>query len=141
MTNREIDKNWDACIDMATEYGYEGYSYNETNLGIGSTFFKTDRFVPIINLCVYPEVKKGKDVLVPASMSIHVKDRNGNDILTGVCCAVHTLEDCEDFKNRFADMCRYVFDKYSQYSKTNRLDFVYNELSEERINWNEEKGA
>lgn len=62
-------------------------------------------------------------------------DRNGNDILHGPTCAVYILDDCKDFESKLEKMCTYVFDKYSKYSRENRLDFKFNNLKEERIEW------
>ena len=137
MTTKQIDKLWNRFHKIAEGYGYDCYPHNDRNMGIGTTCCQSDRFVPIINLSIQPELKykHKKEVAIPMSMTLFVKDRNGNTVIDGPYCAVYSLNDCPDFNEKFEDMCTYVFDKYSAYSRENRLDFAFNELTEERKEW------
>ena len=136
MKNKTLEKHWRYVADVANQYGYECWNHNDSLQGIGATIYKEDKFVPIINLNIEPELIIDKRVVITAKMFFLIQDRNGNDILTGKTCAVHSLEDCEDFEIRLKEMCKYVFNKYSQYSRENRLDFAFNEYKEERMEWN-----
>ncbi len=128
MTSKQINGYWDRISKIAEKYGYSEYAFNDINLGTGSDFYKDgDIFAPLIKYIIWNK----------ESVSIHIQDRNGNDIMHGPTCAVHTLNDCKDFKERFEMICSYVFEKYSKYSKQNRLDFVFNEIKQERIDWNQ----
>jgi len=124
----KITKCWNSIGKIGKKYGYNELVHNGFSLSHGSTFYKADKdkFAPIITFNIW-----GNEV------SIHVQDRNGNTILTGETVAIHILKNCKDFEKKFNQMCGYVFDKYSKYSKQNRLDFAFNELQEERILWNE----
>ena len=124
--NKKLSKAWKYVEKFAKERGYECWSHNSVSQGAGATIYKDeDRFIPIMSLNIW----WGEGV------SIHVEDRNGNAILDGECCAVHILNSCKDFEDRLEKMCAYVFDKYSKYSRENRLDYVFNNLKEERIEW------
>ena len=136
MTNKQLKKYWDIFDMTAIAYGYKCNNHDDLYMGIGSMCYKADKFAPLIHLRIEKGYKVGKEVIIPTSMNILVEDRNGNNILDGNVCGVYRLEDCDDFENKFTDMCKYVFDKYVVYSKDNRLDFVFNGYKEERIKWN-----
>ena len=136
MTYKVLQIYWDYVSSIADDYGYDCWHHNNVSQGIGTIMSKEDRFVPIINLGITPELVIDGKVVIPAEISFIVEDRNGNSILSGETCAVHRLKDCEDFEVRLEAMCKYVFDKYSQYSRENRFDFVFNEYEKERIEWN-----
>lgn len=141
MNNKQLNKYWDRFLDIAESYGYSCINHNDHAMGTGSILFKSDKFVPIIQLCIWQELKTKGKVVEDGSISIHVEDRNGNSVLDGPTCAIHCLKDCPDLEEKFEKMCSYVFEKYSKYSKQNRLDFVFNELPEERIEWDQDQTA
>ncbi len=126
MTEEKLINAWEYVEDVAEKYGYSCWSHNDVSLGAGATIYKDDDiFTPIICLHIWWD----------EGISIHVKDRNGNSILDGPTCAIHILDDCEDFEEKLKKMCTYVFEKYSKYARTNRLDFRFNNLEEERVEW------
>lgn len=118
---------WEIFNDKANEFGYTIRTYNDSIMGIGTTAFQQeDKYIPIILFKIgYKEV------------SIMVQDRNGDAILMGDLCACYKLKDVdsEDYEQKFAEMCDYAINKWSKYSKDNRLDFVFNNLEQERIDW------
>ena len=125
MTNKQLNTYWDKVIVMAEKYGYSCVNHNDVTMGTGSVFYNhNDSFTPIINLVISRELNR-MNPIVPASILLLVEDRNGTNILNGPNCAVNVLKDCEDFDKRLEEMCKYVFDKYSHYSKKNRLDFIF----------------
>jgi len=141
MTDKQIEKAWDTFLKVADEYGYKYNHHNDSTMGTGTTCWKDDPFIPIIKLDIRSELKIRSKLIDPASMTIFVRDRNGNTILGGEFCAVHTLKDCKGFSKKLKEMSRYVFDKYSKYSRENRLDFVFNGLKMERVDWNDKEAA
>ena len=127
MDEKKLINAWEYVDKVAVTRGFCCIDHNDADQGAGATIFTNtnDTFVPIFHLNIW--WREG--------LSIHVMDRNGNDILHGPTCAVHILDDCKDFESRLEKMCTYVFDKYSKYSRENRLDFKFNNFKEERIEW------
>ena len=130
MNEKKLIKAWKYVDKYAKEKGFGYWDHNNEYQRAGATIttISNDKFVPIFNLNIW----------WGQGLSIHVEDRNGNDILDGPTCAVHILNDCKDFEKKLEKMCDYVFGKYSQYSRENRLDFRFNNLTQERIEWHKE---
>lgn len=122
-------KIWDEFESFMSERGYRVVSHNDQYMGRGSTACKDDKFVPIFNLHVWG------GSIVENFVSILVEDRNGNAILGGPAVAIYSMPDTGDSeKNRlvFSKMLNDAYEKYGGYSKSNRLDFAFNEMKEDR---------
>jgi hypothetical protein len=121
-------KLWDRFDEIAKEFGYEISTHNNSTQGRGTYSFKSDKFVPMINIHLWHD-----------SISIFIEDRNGNSILHGETCEICNLkyqeDSFEEITIRFEKMCNYVFNKYKVFSKDNRLDFIFNEMKMERVNF------
>lgn len=115
-------------ISMA-ERGYYLTSHDDHSMGRGSVAVKNDRFAPIFNLHVWGgEISEN-------FVSIHVTDRNGNAILDGPTVAIYSMSDTGDREKNglvFSRMLNDAYEKYGGYSKSNRLDFAFNEMKEDR---------
>lgn len=118
--------------DYMTDNGYSVYIYdgNDKSLGYGGFATKKDKFAIFFTLVEFQD---------PRSFSVNAEDRNGNFILTGDTAAIYTMsindEDdltINEIKDKFSKLLNDIYEKYGNYSKENRLDFVYNELKMER---------
>lgn len=131
MTKREksLLQIWDKFDDLMVERGYGILTHNDVSLGRGTVAYKDDKFSPLFELKIW-----GGEI-AENFVSIFVTDRNGNTILGGETVAIYSLNDVGDFEKNlslFAKMFEDVYEKYSVYSKSNRLDFAFNEMKLER---------
>lgn len=113
------EKNYDVRINDGDSIKYLGY---------GGNAVKDDTFAVLFKLVNFP---------YPRSFSVFVEDRNGNLVLTGETAAIYSIEaddniDNKELVNKFKILLNDVYNKYKDYSKENRLDFVYNGLEMER---------
>lgn len=117
--------------EFMTDKGYSVNIYEEGDikyLGYGGIASKDDKFAICFSLVEHP---------YPKSFSIFANDRNGNFALCGDTVAIYSIN-CEKeltndkLKENFKLALKDIYDKYSVYSKKNRLDFVFNELEMER---------
>ena len=118
--------------DYMTDNGYSVYIHdgNDRSLGYGGFAAKKDEFAIFFTLVEFQD---------PRSFSVNAEDRNGNFILIGDTAAIYTMsindEDdltINEIKDKFSKLLNDIYEKYGNYSKENRLDFVYNELKMER---------
>lgn len=131
MKQRELSqmKIWDEFDNFMSEHGYRVVSHNDQYMGRGTTACKDDKFVPVFNLHVWG------GTIVENFVSIHIEDRNGNSILDGPMVAIYSMSDTGDSKKNslvFSKMLNDAYEKYGGYSKSNRLDFAFNEMKEDR---------
>lgn len=126
---------WNLFDTYAENNNYNIIVHNDHHMGRGSLAYKgDDSFKPIITLHLFGIPGINYD------FGIIVSDRNGNSILTGETCAVYTLNapaesEYNELEERFGKILDYVFKKYEPYSKENRLDYVFNGLELERVNF------
>ncbi len=111
----------------------QGYSILEYDCRRGGIAYKTDKFCVLFKL---------NATSYPRNFTIHVEDRNGYFALDGDTAAIYSLSECSDLSNeeltkKFKKLLNDVYEKYEIYNKSNRLDFVYNELEVERKEYNE----
>lgn len=115
------------------EKGYRTYTHvRDKYLGTGSQAIHKDddTFRPIFTLSVG---------IYPRYLSIHVEDRNGNNVCSGNTAAIYMIDNIGDLDenvlNRYNKLLEDVYNKYSVYSRENRLDFIFNNLDEDRQNY------
>ena len=106
--------------------GYHIYIDNDR--GYSGTAVKDDPFALIFKLYCWE---------YPRSYNIFIEDRNGNFAIDGSTVAIYSLNEKEntyedDLLNSFHQMLNDVYDKYKDFSKENRLDFVFNGLEVDR---------
>lgn len=120
---------WNEFDNFMAERGYRVLSHNDHNMGRGSVACKDDRFAPIFNLHVW-----GGEI-ADNFVSIHIEDRNGSAILHGDTAAIYSMVDTGDKEKNllvFSKMVTDAYEKYGGFSKSNRLDFVFNEMKQDR---------
>lgn len=125
---KEIEKIF---YNFMKEKGYSVLLHTEEDIkymGYGGIAVKEDKFAVFFELSgnVYPR-----------GFSVKVEDRNGNFVLTGETAALYSLSatpemDIKELTEKFKILLNDIYEKYKVYSRENRLDFVYNELKEER---------
>lgn len=130
---KELEKIF---YNFMKEKGYSVILHSEEDIkymGYGGIAVKDDKFSVFFELSgnVYPR-----------SFSVRAEDRNGNFILTGEMAALYSLSatpdmDMKELTGKFKILLNDIYEKYKVYSKENRLDFVYNELKEERKNYDD----
>ena len=134
MTNSAFLKQSEKVLEHFCNYmedkGYSVWAHNDKGLGYGAIASKDDHFVPIISLHIWAR---------PQSYSLHIDDRNGNFVLNGNTAGIYSLDldeknviPSKEIISCFDNMLNDVYKKYGTYSKTNRLDFVFNELEMDR---------
>lgn len=114
------------------------YSIIENSNNILTAVNKTnDKFIPYFELCCWR---------YPESYNIHVNDRNGNFVIVGENVAIYSINiesndaiSDEQLYDKFEEMLIDIYIKYSKYSKDNRLDFVFNNLKQDRKEYEIEK--
>lgn len=125
---------WNKFNDLMFERGYSVFTHDDEYMGRGSVASKEDKFSPIFNLCLW-----GGEV--PENfVSIHIEDRNGSTILNGDTVAIYSMVDTGDQEKNalvFSKMVDDACEKYGVYSKSNRLDFVFNEMKQDRRTYDE----
>lgn len=136
MNKRQLSQTdlWNDFIDFMHERGYSVLSHDDEFMGCGSVASKEDRFAPIFNLHVW-----GGEI-AENFISIHVEDRNGSAILTGDTAAIYSMVDIGDHQKNllvFTKMLDDAYEKYGVYSRSNRLDFVFNEMVQDRRTYDE----
>ncbi|MBR1377320.1 MAG: hypothetical protein IJ565_05895 [Bacilli bacterium] len=117
--------------DFMKEKGYTVYFHRDEEIkymGYGGNAVKEDKFAVFFTLSAD---------IYPRHFSIFAEDRNGNFVLTGEAAAIYSLSatpdsDINKLKNTFKILLNDIYEKYKDYSKENRLDFVYNELETDR---------
>lgn len=117
--------------DFMKEKGYTVYFNRDEDIkymGYGGNAVKEDKFAVFFRLC---------SDIYPRRFSIFADDRNGNFILTGETAAIYSLtvtpdSDINQLKDTFRILLNDIYEKYKNYSKENRLDFIYNGLKIER---------
>lgn len=115
--------------DFFSERGYRVLTHNDGFMGQGSVVCKDDVFVPVLSLHIWP------GNVAENFVSIHIKDRNGNAVLEGATAGIYSMVDTGDREKNalvFSKMINDAYCKYGEYSKTNRLDLVFNEITQER---------
>lgn len=125
MTRREKVTNM--FCDFMEKKGFHILLDEDIERG-GMAVHNDDDFVPIFSL---------RNWNCPDEHCIFVDDRNGSFIVSGDTAAIYSLEVDEtwtekEILNKFKEMLDDVYEKYGQYSKSNRLDFVFNEMEMER---------
>lgn len=128
---------WDRFDEVMRGKGYKVSSHNNATMGMVSLAFTENKFKPIFN---FRNWFRSEESLHSGFVSIFVIDRNGNSILTGDAAAIYSLDikkgdKDEDVKQRFEKMLENAINKYGSYCRENRLDFVYNEMVTERVNY------
>ena len=114
--------------DFMEEKGFSTWEHDDPSLGFGAIADNSkDKFIPIFKLYNW---------ISPESHSIFVEDRNGNALLEGDTAAIYSLDidenwTQEEIEKSFKIMLEDVYSKYGKYSKSNRLDFSFNELTME----------
>ena len=98
------------------------------HMGHGGYAVKDDKFSIFFGLSGY---------LYPREFYVTAYDRNGNYVLIGESAAEYRLVDVEDMnlkelKTKFKILLSDIYEKYKEYSKDNRLDFIFNNLKEDR---------
>lgn len=123
---------WDRFDEIMGKEGYRLLvNTNDPDIPRGTTCFKDeDKYIPIISLYTWKDTE----------LSIFVKDRNGNGVITGNTVSINSLKITEkdeknDIEKRFDNMIKSILGKYSKYNKKNRLDFDVDEDEDERIEW------
>lgn len=120
---------WNVFNDFMAERGFHVLPHDDYYTGRGSVASKDDRFAPIFNLHVW-----GGEI-ADNFLSILIEDRNGCAILDGETVAIYSMPDTGDREKNlliFSKMVNDAYDRYGGYSKANRLDFVFNELKQDR---------
>lgn len=120
---------WDWFDDFMEEHGYDVLVHNDEYTGRGSVAYRDDKFAPLFSLHVW-----GGEI-AENFVSIHIQDRNGSSVLTGETAAIYSMVDTGDKEKNlvvFSKMVNDAYEKYRGYSKTNRLDFVFNQMKEDR---------
>lgn len=111
------------------EYYVHLYGDDEVDhMGHGGYAVKDDKFSVFFGLSGY---------LYPREFYVTAYDRNGNYILIGEDTAIYELSKVEDMpldelKSKFKILLSDIYEKYKEYSKDNRLDFVFNNLKTDR---------
>lgn len=113
--------------------GYGVNIYNEDDLkymGYGGFAVKEDKYGVIFRLCNFQH---------PKAFTVFAVDRNGYFALDGDTAAIYSITldentdmDNEELKSKFEILLEDIYTKYSTYSKSNRLDFVFNDMEIER---------
>lgn len=124
----------DIFYDYMTDKGYSVNIYDDEDvscLGYGGYATKDDKFAIFFKLVEQPH---------PRSFSVFAEDRNGHFALAGETAAIYSVSvgentTIDELKDKFNKLLNDIYEKYSVYSKENRLDFVYNELEMERKNY------
>lgn len=122
------------------ERGYEIWKSEDPEYGITYTASKeNDKYVPLIELCFDCSCEFGSE-----ECEIHVKDRDGKKSLHGHLVASYRLRiryetDEEKIINEFKRMLDDVYNKYSKYSREDRLDSVFNNLEYQTFDYIERK--
>ncbi len=125
----QANKVNDIFYDFMNKKGFDVRRHDLKNLGFGAKASNnSDKFIPLFELCQWQ---------YPESHCIFVYDRNGNSALTGDTVAIYSIDINEnwtenDILNKFKIMLEEVYSKYGKYNKKNRLDFVFNEMEEDR---------
>lgn len=120
---------WNWFDNFMDKLGYQVIAHNDEYMGRGSVAFKEDRFAPIFNLHLWSGATSDDFV------SLHVLDRNGYTVLAGKTSAIYSMADAGDNGKNvliFEKMLGDALEKYSGYSRDNRLDFAFNELEQDR---------
>lgn len=136
MNKRQLSQTelWNKFNDSMFERGYRVFTHDDEDMGRGSVASKEDKFAPIFNLCLW-----GGEI-AENFVSIHIVDRNGSSILYGDTVAIYSLVDTGDQKKNllvFSKMVDDACEKYGVYSRSNRLDFVFNEMKLDRKTYDE----
>lgn len=123
-----VDQISDIFIDFMEEKGFDVDYHDDKYFGNGATAIgKGDKFVPIFKLSnqIYPKI-----------FALFVEDRNGNDIIYGNYVASYTFSadnmNEKEIISTFKTMLNDIYVKYGTYNKSNRLDFTYKGLIEDR---------
>ena len=116
------DKGYLVNINKGEEVKYLGY---------GGYATKDDKFAIFFKLC---------EQNYPRTFAVFAVDRNGYFAIDGETVAIYNLSISDDMTNydieeKFKELLKDIYEKYSIYSKENRLDFVYNEYEIERKNY------
>ena len=128
---------WDRFDKVMAEKGCMVSSTNDSQSGWTSKAYTDDQFVPIIKFINW---FRNVELLHGGFVSIFVEDRKGNSILMGDTVVIYSVDidendTDEDIKKRFEKMLDDVINKYGSYCRENRLDFVYNKMATERVNY------
>lgn len=116
-------KLWERFEKIAEQNDFDFFVSRWDEPGRNTISFKRDdKFAPIITFHLW--YKKG----LPISnfVSIGVKDRNGNDILTGnniehIKLIVEEKDTAKEIEEKFEKMAFEIFEKYGKYSKFNKF--------------------
>lgn len=122
--------------DFMKEKGYTVHFHKDEDIkymGYGGNAVKEDKFALFFSLHgnVYP-----REFIVCA------EDRNGNFVLMGEAAAVYGVSatpdtNTKELTDKFKILLNDIYEKYKVYSKENRLDFVFNELEQDRKNYDD----
>lgn len=126
----------DVFYNFMKDKGYSVSLYDEEDLkymGYGGFAVTDDKFAIIFKLSNNP---------YPRSFSVFAEDRNGHFAIDGETAAIYSISldenpniNNDELKAKFEILLEDIYDKYSVYSKDNRLDFVFNEMKTERKNY------
>ncbi len=126
---------WNRNMDIFDEIDEEYEFWDKTDPreeGHGFMFVgKKDKFQPIIDICLTTSLgDKG-------SISIFIKNRNGNDIIIGNTIAIYSMnyeyrenitkDEIKELDSRYRKMVKYSIDKWAKYNKENILGYVEKE--------------
>lgn len=113
--------------------GYSVNIYNDDDVeytGYGGFAVTEDKFAVIFKLCNFQH---------PKAFTIFAVDRNGYFAIDGDTAAIYSISleektdiDNDELKAKFEILLEDIYKKYGAYSKSNRLDFVFNDMKMER---------
>lgn len=129
-------KLWKRFDEKLREEGYETFVTTDPENGRGTTGFKKDKFAPIIRLHYW----YFKGLSESNFISIHVKDRNGKDLLTGGTIHLYVLEPSKkdklkNIEGRFEEIIKDVFERYAAYGEDNKIELEKNQSESLRTNY------